>query len=419
MRILVRQAKVVDNESEYKGQVKDILIENGKIISIQDKISEDADEVVEHPNLHVSIGWFDLRARFCDPGLEHKETIDSGLSAAEFGGFTGVGVVSNTHPPISSKGQVEYLIGKSNLSPVELVPIGSVTDNAGGEQLAEMYDMSQAGARAFCDDKPLNSGILYRALLYANNFDSVIFDLASDSSLAGKGQINEGKSSVLTGLKGIPDISEIIRVKRDIDLLKYTDGQLHLTSISCADSVQEIKDYKKGKTNLTSDTSIHHLQFTDTDVEGFDSNLKIFPPLRGKKDQDALKKGVLDGSIDCICSDHNPQDKESKDLEFDLAEFGIIGIQTFFSSVLDVFGVDQLDKIIDAFTKNPRRVLGMDAPEIKEGVDANLTFFVPDLEWEYTKESNISLSQNSPLLGQKLKGKAIGLINKGVLSLQK
>ncbi len=419
MRILVRQAKIVDNQSEYKGQIKDILIVDGVIQSIEDSISEEHDEVVECDGLHVSIGWFDLRARFCDPGLEHKENIESGLAAAESGGFTGVGIVSNTFPSISSKGQVEYLIGKSNLSPIEVIPQGTVTDGGEGEQLAEMYDMAQAGAKAFNDDKPLSSGILYRALLYANNFNSVIFDQANDPTLSGKGQMNEGKYSVLTGMKGIPSIAEVIRVKRDIDLLKYTEGNLHLTSISAADSVSEIASYKEFSGNLTADVSIHHLLFSDEDLQGFDSNLKIFPPLRSKKDQEQLRKAVLNGTIDCICSDHNPQDKESKDLEFDLADFGIIGIQSFFSNIIEVFGSKELDQIINSFTTNPRNILGLDIPEIKVGVEANLTFFAPEMEWEYTKESNLSLSQNSPLLGKKLKGKAIGLINKGQLSLQK
>lgn len=419
MRILVRQAKIVDTESDYNGQIKDLLIENGKIIKIENSINENADEIVEHPNLHLSIGWFDLRARFCDPGLEHKENLSSGLTAAEAGGFTGVGVISNTIPAIASKGQVEYLIGKSNMSPVEVVPIGTVTENAEGKQLAEMYDMSQAGARAFCDDQPLNSGILYRALLYVNNFNSVVFDLANDPSLTGKGQISEGKYSVLTGLKGIPSIAEVIRVKRDIDLLKYTEGHLHLTSLTCKESVKEVEAYRKEYSNLTSDVSIHHLLYADEDMQDFNSDLKIFPPFRTQADRDYLRNSLLEGQIDCICSDHNPQDKESKDLEFDLAEFGIIGIQTFFAAILKVYGEENLEKILATFTRNPRNILGIDNPKLAVGEEANLTFFVPDLEWQYDKQSNLSLSLNSPLLGQKLKGKAIGLINKGQLSLQK
>jgi dihydroorotase len=220
-------------------------------------------------------------------------------------------------------------------------------------------------------------------------------------------------------LKGIPEIAEVIRVKRDIELLKYTEGKLHLTSISSAESVKEIAQYKKDQKNLTSDIGIHYLMYSDKDLEGFNSNLKVFPPFRTEKDRDGLKKAVLKGDIDVICSDHNPQDIESKDLEFDLADFGTIGIQTFFSNIIDVFKEKDLPKVINSFTKNPRNILGVKIPQIEEGVGANLTFFVPDLEWDYNSNSNISLSLNSPLLNTKLKGKAIAVINKGHLSIQK
>lgn len=418
MKILIKQARIIDDQCKFNGQIKDILIEDGVIRAIENTIQEKADETIQHKNLHVSIGWFDLRARFCDPGFEHKETIESGLNLAEVGGFTGVGLVSNTHPSISSKSQVEYFMGKSAMSAVEIVPLGTVTENREGLQLAEMYDMQQAGAKAFCDDGPLSSGILYRALLYGNNFNAVVFDLANDPTLSGKGQINEGKYSVMTGLKGIPKIAETIRVKRDIELLKYTEGKLHLTSITSLESILEIESYRKKHSNLTSDVSIQHLLFTDAALEGFDSNLKVFPPFRTEKDKEALKKGVLSGAIDCICSDHNPQDKESKDLEFDMAEFGIIGIETFFATIMSVFSEKELGNVINSFTKNPRNVLGLNIPEIKVKENANLTLFVPDLKWEYTKENNKSLSLNSPLLNTQLKGKAIAVINKGQLSVQ-
>lgn len=419
MRVLIKNAIIIDDESEFNGQSKDILIENGLISCIQDSIQEKADEIVEGDNLHVSIGWFDLRTRFCDPGEEFKEDLNSGLALAESGGFTGVGVVSNTKPAISSKAQVQYLLNKGAMSAVEIYPLGTVTEEAKGEQLAEMYDMSVAGAKAFCDDNPLNSGILYRALLYTNNFNSTVFDLANDKSLSGKGQINEGKYSVMTGLKGVPTIAELIRVKRNIELLKYTNGKLHLTSLSSRDAIDEIKKYKESNDNLTSDVSIHHLNFIDADMEDFDSNLKIFPPFRSESDKEALKKAVLNGDIECVTSDHNPQDKESKDLEFDLAEFGIIGIQTFFSQIIDVFGSSDYKNVLNSFTKNPRRILGLEIPGIKEGEMANLTVFDPSLSWKYEGANNRSLSKNSPILNSDRVGKAIAIFNKGHLSIQK
>jgi dihydroorotase len=343
--------------------------------------------------------------------------LNSGLKLAEAGGMTAVAVSPDTFPKISGKAQVEYVINKSQFSPVNVHPYGSLTDQLAGAALAEMYDMTQAGAIAFTDaEKQVSGGIMYRALLYAKNFNGIIISFPYDASIFGKGMVHEGKVSVLTGLKSIPSLAEYTIVQRDLSILEYTGSRLHFTGISTKESVELIRAAKKQGLQVTADCYIHNLVFTQEDVLGFDSNFKFLPPLRATEDQRALLVGLKDGTLDFVCSDHNPEDVENKEVEFDHAAFGAIGTQVLFS-VLNGIKDFSLDEKISLICQNPRKVFQISTAEIAVGKEANLTLFDPELSWTFTKENNASKSANSPLLNKTLKGGVIGIINKGILSI--
>jgi dihydroorotase len=406
MNLLIKSATIIDPGSSFHQQVADILIENGVITRIADDIDADA-ELFDAEGKYVSPGFFDLNCNIGELGLETKEDLRSGTAAAAAGGFTGVALMPNSQPPVHSKSEVEYLLNRSKGNLVDVYPLGAISQKREGKDLAEMYDMYQSGAKAFTDgNRPVqDAGLMERALLYAQGFDALIFSYPEDTAIAGKAKVNEGEISTLLGMKGIPSLAEELMVARDLYLAEYTVSRIHFTTISTARSVDLIREAKRKGIEVTCDVAAHHLVLTDEALLGFDSLYKVKPPLRTADDVTALIKGLKDGTIDAIVSQHTPHEIEFKDVEFEVAEYGMVGLQTAFSLALKA-GLP-VELVVEKLSVNPREILGVELPVIAEGEKANLVIFDADTEWEYTTVNNKSKSANSPYIGQGLKGKVL------------
>jgi len=406
MNLLIKSATIVDPNSPFDQKVADILIQNGTITKIASSITSD-ENVFDAKGKHVSPGFFDLNCNIGELGYETKETLETGTRAAAAGGFTGVALMPNTQPPVHSKAEVEYLCNRAKNTLVDVYPLGAISHKREGKDLAEMYDMYLSGAKAFTDgNRPVqDAGLMERALLYTKGFDALVFSYPEDTAIAGKAKVNEGEVSTMLGMKGIPSLAEELMIARDLYLAEYTDSKIHFSTVSTSRSVDLIREAKAKGVQVTCDVAAHHLVLTDEELKGFDSQYKVKPPLRIQSDVDALIKGLKDGTIDAIVSQHTPHEIEFKDVEFEVAEFGIVGLQTAFSLALKA-GLD-INTIIDKFSINPRKILGIDATNIAEGKKANLVVYDVNAEWIYTKESNQSKSSNSPFIGQNLKGKVL------------
>ena len=422
MNALIKSAKIIDPKSKYHDKVVDILIEKGTIKKIAAKISNSHKyKEISYKNLHVSTGWLDLRSNFCDPGHEYKEDLVTGLKAAAWGGFTAVATMPNNDPVTDSKSGIEYTINKSKENIVDVYPTGSLSHRCEGKEISEMYDMHLAGAVAFTDNKKGvdNPSLLNRALLYSKSFKGLIMNFPSNQMIANNGQINEGVTSTQIGLKGIPALAEELAVNQSIYLAEYCDSPIHLTNISTKKSVELIKKAKAKGIKITADVNSYHLLLDETLLTTFDSYLKVTPPLRTKTDINALIKGLAEGTIDVICSDHTPENIENKQCEFDHAAFGMINLQTSFSVANTAIKEKlTLEQIVETLTAQPRKILNIAQPEIKEGAIANITLFNPALEWALTEEDILSKSKNTPFIGKKLIGKAHGVINNNQLFVQ-
>ena len=409
MTTLIKSATIIDSSSPYHNQQKDILITNGIIDKIADSIkTEDNYQVVKRDNLHVSCGWFDTSVSLGEPGFEERETIKNGLNVAAKSGFTSVAVNANSNPVIDNKSAVEFLIHKSNGFATNLYPIAALTQKSKGVDMAELYDMQQSGAIAFSDyKKPIeNDNLMKVALLYAQNFDGLVFSFPKNNSIAGEGIANEGINNTKLGLKGNPALAEHIQIARDIYLLEYTGGKLHIPTISSAKSVDLIKEAKKKGLQVTCSVSAHHLTLTDDELHGFDSNFKTNPPLRTVADTKALQKGIKSGVIDIITSDHNPIDIEHKKVEFSEAKDGTIGLESAFGAINSVL---DLEDFIENLTTKPRAIFGIENYAIQENNKAEITLFNPENNYTFTKEYILSTSKNSAFLNKELKGKAYGI----------
>lgn len=409
MSTLLKNARIIDVSSPFHHQVKDILIHNGVIKKIADTIVETkGDKVIRLENLHVSCGWFDTSVSLGEPGFEERETLHHGLTVAAKSGFTAIALNANTNPIIDSKSDVEYVINKSKDSGVKLYPIAALTQKSEGKELAELHDMKQSGAIAFADyNKPIsNDNLMKVALLYAQNFDGLILSFPKNNSISGEGIANEGINSTKLGLKGIPALAEHIQIARDLFLLEYTGGKLHIPTISSAKSATLIKEAKKKGLQVTCSVTPHHLLLTDDELDEFDSRFKTTPPLRTKKDVKALQKAVTSGVIDIITSDHNPIDVEHKKVEFSEAKDGVVGLESFFSSINTTL---DLDTIIESITRKPRAIFGVKSAQINENSEADLTLFNPDKEFTFSHEHLLSTSKNSPFINTKCKGEVYGI----------
>jgi dihydroorotase len=418
MTTLIKSATIIDDQSPFHRQQKDILIVDGKIKEIADSIPKKQEyTVVKLDNLHVSCGWFDTSVSFGEPGYEERETIENGLQVAAKSGFTAVAVNSNTNPKIDSKSAVEFLINKSHGFATKLYPIASLTQNSDGIDMAELYDMQQSGAISFADyKKPIaNDNLLKVALQYAQNFDGIIQSFPKNNSVSGDGIAHEGINSTKLGLKGIPALAEHLQIARDLFLLEYTGGKLHIPTISTEKSVELIKEAKKKGLNVTCSVAAHHLFLTDDELENFDGNYKISPPLRTKSDLKSLQKAVKGGIIDMVTSDHNPIDIEHKKVEFSEAKDGTIGLESFFGAINSVL---ILDHFIKQITTKPRAIFKIEIPKIAIGEKAEISLFNPEFIYTFSKENILSKSKNSAFLGKKLTGKAYGIFANNKLVLQ-
>ncbi|HZY79454.1 MAG TPA: dihydroorotase [Cyclobacteriaceae bacterium] len=412
MKILIQSAKILCPTSSFHQKKKNLLINNGRIAEIGDK-NFSADKVINADGMFLSTGWFDLGAFVGDPGLEHKEDIQSLTRAAQAGGFTEVAILPNTQPAIQSKNDVSYVTSGNDSRLVRIHALAAVTRGCKGEELTEMIDLHEAGAVAFTDGlhSIWHTDIFLKALQYLQKFQGVLIDHPEDTWLNKFGQMHEGLNSTRLGLKGMPRIAEEIAVGRDLELLAYAGGKLHFARLSTAKAIDLVRSAKKKGLQVTCDVTSYQPILDDSLLSDFDTNYKVNPPLREKTDMDALSKGLKDGTIDILCSGHVPHDDESKFLEFDMADFGIINLQTFASQLAKLSVNVEWDDLIVKITDNPRKLLGMEVPTIEVDAKANLTLFDPAAEWTFNADDNLSLSRNSPWIGQKLKGKAMGGVN--------
>lgn len=410
MNLLLKSATIIDKSSQYHQQQKDILIENGIITKIADSITPNNNiEEINFENFHISQGWFDSSVCFGEPGFEDCETIENGLNTAAKSGFTAVAVNPNTFPVADHKSTIEFLKNKANGFATTLHPIGALTKNSESKDMAELFDMKNYGAVAFGDyNKPISNGNLLKiSLQYAQNFDGLVLSFPQDNSIATDGLVNEEANSTKLGLKGIPALAEELQIARDLFILEYTDGKLHIPTISTKKSVELIKEAKKKGLNVTCSVAAHHLVLTDDELVNFDSNTKVLPPLRTSKDVKALIKGVNEGVIDMVTSDHNPIDVEHKKVEFKNAKFGTIGLESLFGALNKVLSTETL---IDSLTTKPKKIFKIKSSNIEEGEKADLTLFNPEFEYKFNENNILSTSKNAIFLDKKLNGKVYGII---------
>lgn len=415
MHILIKGVTITDPNSTHNHSVKDIRIQNGIITEIAESLSATQEEkILDYTGKYISTGWIDILANFNDPGKEYKEDISSGSEAAMYGGFTTVCLMPNTTPALHSKSEIEYIKNKSRAALLNILPLGAVTKNCEGKELTEMYDMHTAGAIAFTDaDMPLSdAGILLRALQYVKPIGASIINIPNDHKIAGHATVNEGKMSMQLGMYGIPSVLEEIMVMRDIKLAAYAGSKLHIACVSSAGSVELIRKAKQEGIAVSASVNAAQLYFDESVLHSYDTKFKVNPPLRTTDDMEALKKGLIDGTIDTICSYHQPHELDAKDVEFEYAAFGMETIEAAFSAAaFALSGHLSVEKLVKKFTVNPRANLNLPALKIDIGEKAELTIFDTQTEWIFLPEHIRSRSANNPFTGSPMKGRALAVIN--------
>lgn len=411
MNLLVKSATIIDKKSKFHNSTQDILIENGSITQIAKNIKNPKNyKTVKLENLHVSQGWFDSSVSFGEPGFEERETIKNGLHTAALSGFTAVCLNANTSPVLDTSTAITYVFKQAKNHATSLYPIGALTKNSSGKQLAELFDMQNVKAVAFQDyKKPIaNANLLKIALQYAKTCNALIYSYPQENSICASGVVNEHINSTKMGLKGIPNIAEALQINRDIHLLEYTNGCLHIPTISTAEAVQLIKNAKNKNLNISCSVAITNLFFTDDNIQEFNTNYKLLPPLRTKTDVAALRKAVLNKTIDMVTSDHNPLNIELKNVEFDHANFGSIGLECIFGALNTIYNTTET---IEILTRGRSRFGIPESTSICKGNKANLTLFNPEKKYVFKEKHIISASKNCAFLNQSLKGITYGIIN--------
>jgi len=419
-KILFKNGTIIDPilEKRYKG---DVLVENGKIAAVGNVDVKNA-EVIDCSGLIVTHGFCDLHVHFREPGREDKETLETGSRAALAGGFTRVCTMPNTNPPIDSPESIRFIYEKAKECPIHIHPIGAATKGQLGQELTEMAGMSTEGAIAFSDDglPIMDGGVMRRVLEYGGMLDKPIINHAEDVCLRNDGVMNEGRMSTRLGLPGNPVEAEGVMVHRDLELARLTGAKLHVPHVSTATAVKHVTDMKKHYKHISAEVTPHHLFFTDDDLFEYNTNLKVAPPIRRNEDRVALIKGFKSGAIDCIATDHAPHTIEEKESTFDVAAFGMIGLESCLGAVLKVLVHEEkidLMTVIKALTVNPREVMGFITNLFENNTDAELTIFDPEETWEFTKGDIYSKSSNSPFIGKSLVGKVKYTVSKSYLAI--
>lgn len=416
MKLLIRQATIIDVNSPYHRKTVDLLIEHDKITSIGANLKVRSDREMQYSGLFLSPGWLDLGVQVGDPGLEEREDLLSATAAAAAGGFTAIAALPNTQPVLQSKAGIHYLQQRSRNTLVEVYPIGAATIDCAGRDMTEMIDLYQAGAVAFSDgDHPIqDNATLLRSLEYVKSFDGLIINQPLDRAIAQEGQMHEGVVSTSLGLKGIPNLAEDLMVLRDIYLTEYAQSRIHLANLSTARSIDLVRQAKAKGLAVTCSVAVLNLAYDDRALVEFDSGFKVMPPLREPEDAEALRQGLKQGIVDVLSSNHVPLDEEHKKLEFPYASFGASGLETAWSLAhTHLEGLLTLEEEVEKWSTNPRKILGLPAITIREGAAANLTLFDPAREWKVTPDQLFSKARNNPLLGKTLRGRVIGVINRG------
>lgn len=414
MDILLKSARIIDSESAYHNKVRDILISGGVIQQVSESIPL-TNEIQVLENIYVSQGWTDSSVCFGEPGFEERETLANGMRTAEKSGFTHLLINPLTHPVVDSQSEVVYIKNKTAHCAATAHPIGALTIESKGEYLAELFDMKKGGAVAFGDYKKAisNSNLLKIALQYTQPFGGIVISFPNDTKIMGKGVVNEHIEATRLGLKGIPALAEELIVARDLAVLEYAGGKLHIPTISTAKSVALIREAKAKGLDVSCSVAIHNLHFTDEVLENFNTNYKVLPPLRDTANVQALREALSEGVIDFVTSDHNPLDIELKFKEFDWAAFGTIGLENAFGILTQYTSIEQAIQLLTS----ARKRFGIPSTPITEGTSADMTLFTPESSSVFTINDILSASKNSAFIGETVKGKVIGVIARNQLVL--